>query len=317
MLGAIWGGLLGTDQVRKQDNFFELGGSSLMAMQMIAQVEKASGKRLNSRVVLLSSLRQLARELSGEKTADTESHTVREATPFFFANGLFGTHHRPPAADARYGVLICAPIAQEYMRTHWLFRQLASQLVREGVHVMRFDYTGCGDSVGAQLAGGPQRWCEDAKLAGAEFRNRADLDRVVVLGARLGGYIAAASFPELDAVLWDPVESGARYLQELKQLQSDISRGRREPFETRMLAGFEFNDALRRDLNAVELQPALDAARGRRIALRSEQIGEEVGWAQAKYWQDAVLSPKVIQALKSACLGGLRDSRERALLRAG
>lgn len=316
-LGAIWARLLDVSEVRQKDNFFELGGTSLMAMQMIAQVEKETGKRLNPRVVLLSSLRQLAREVSGDKKeVGVTSTSHREAAPFFFGHGLFGTHHRPKSQNSRRGLLICTPIAQEYMRTHWLFRQLANVLVREGVHVMRFDYTGCGDSVGAQLSGGPARWSEDAKLAAAELRKRADIDHLTVIGARLGACIAAAAFPDEDLVLWDPVQSGGLYLQELKQLQAGKARGK-AAFETRALGGFEFSDALRRDLDALELQPLLDAGRGRRTVLLSEQVGEDIGWANAQRWQDAVLSSKVVQALKSAALGGRRDSRERPLLRAG
>jgi len=316
MLGAIWGRLLGTEHVGKQDNFFELGGSSLMAMQMIAQVEQETGKRLNSRVVLLSSLRQLAAELGGEGNVSGESHAQREAVPFFFANGLFGTHHRPRSSDTRAGVLICAPIAQEYMRTHWLFRQLAGQLTREGVQVLRFDYTGCGDSLGAQLAGGPERWCEDARQAESEFRRRAELDRVIVLGARLGGYIAAAAFPALDSVLWDPVRSGRQYLDELKQLQIDMSGGRAS-LETRVLGGFEFTDGLRREIAALELDPILKASSARRTVISSDQMGENPWFAHSAGWQDMVLSPRILQTLKAACLGELRDSRKRALLRTG
>jgi amino acid adenylation domain-containing protein len=298
---GLWRDLLGVDEIRPTDNFFDLGGHSLLSMQMIARIEREKGKRLSPRLILMSSLTQIASELAGE--AKPEAAAVagqREAVPFFFASGLFGTHHRP-RSDSQIGVLICAPIAQEYMRTHWLFRQLANQLVREGMHVMRFDYTGCGDSRGASLSGGPAQWTLDVQAAVDEFRKRSGIRHLVVIGARMGAYLAAAAVPEADLILWDPIESGEQYLSELEAVHREKFPGS-ETSQQVGLGGFEFPESLRNDIAALKLDAVLGKARKVRV-IRSAELGENAGWQNAADWYHAVLSGTILQALRQARAG--------------
>lgn len=64
-LAGIWSELLGTP-VALADNFFDLGGHSLLAMEMVMQVERRTGVRLNLLRVASSTLRALAAELPAE-----------------------------------------------------------------------------------------------------------------------------------------------------------------------------------------------------------------------------------------------------------
>ena len=66
MLADIWIDLLNIERVGVRDNFFDLGGHSLMAMTMVAKVEKATGVRLNFLKIANSSLRVLAAGLPEE-----------------------------------------------------------------------------------------------------------------------------------------------------------------------------------------------------------------------------------------------------------
>jgi acyl carrier protein len=66
LLAAIWSELLEIPIVSVRDNFFDLGGHSLMAMTMVAKVEKATGVRLNFLKIANSSLRVLAAGLPDE-----------------------------------------------------------------------------------------------------------------------------------------------------------------------------------------------------------------------------------------------------------
>ncbi|GHJ47261.1 hypothetical protein Cs7R123_46030 [Catellatospora sp. TT07R-123] len=50
-LAGIWSGLLGVDAIRPDDDFFAVGGTSLIAVQLIAQVRAALGVRLSMRVI--------------------------------------------------------------------------------------------------------------------------------------------------------------------------------------------------------------------------------------------------------------------------
>jgi Phosphopantetheine attachment site/AMP-binding enzyme C-terminal domain len=56
---------LGVTRVGVYDNFFDLGGSSILCFRVIERIERELGKRLSPRVLLLSSLEQVAAELSG------------------------------------------------------------------------------------------------------------------------------------------------------------------------------------------------------------------------------------------------------------
>ena len=63
MLADIWQDLLGIGDIASDANFFDIGGHSLLAMTMIARVEKKSGVRLNLLKVANGSLRTLAMDL--------------------------------------------------------------------------------------------------------------------------------------------------------------------------------------------------------------------------------------------------------------
>ena len=51
------------------------------------------------------------------------------------------------AAPAR-SCLLAQPIGHDYIKSHRAHRQIALRLSRRGVNVLRFDFTGCGDSEG-------------------------------------------------------------------------------------------------------------------------------------------------------------------------
>ena len=73
--------------------------------------------------------------------------------PVFFNNKnqrqLYGVHHSPRANKlAPRAIVFCPPLGQEYIRTHWACKLLAKQLARGGAHVLRFDWSGHGNSAG-------------------------------------------------------------------------------------------------------------------------------------------------------------------------
>jgi pimeloyl-ACP methyl ester carboxylesterase len=114
-------------------------------------------------------------------------------------------------------VLLCHPWGPEYIHAYRAVRQLAKLLSAAGLHVMRFDYYGTGDSAGDSAAGDPAAWGQDIRAALAELRDMAETARVSLVGLRLGASLAAevAAQPESaieSLVLWDPVISGADYL---------------------------------------------------------------------------------------------------------
>ncbi|HET6343384.1 MAG TPA: alpha/beta hydrolase [Myxococcota bacterium] len=149
------------------------------------------------------------------------------ATAKFFGEAskqLLGVYHPPRGAGAGdRGVLLCYPGPQEYMRTHWAFRNLADLLTRAGLHVFRFDYYGTGDSAGASDAGSVSQWLEDIVLAATELQDVAGVTRISLVGLRVGAALAALAcrgrLRARELVLWEPVVDGAAYLEELRQVE--------------------------------------------------------------------------------------------------
>lgn len=143
--------------------------------------------------------------------------------PCFFgprARRLFGCYHEPQTWPAReYGVVLCYPVGQEYIRSHRACQHLASAIARAGFPTLRFDYYGTGDSAGDPDEVDLSRWRGDLALAVEELRARSGVGPVVVAGLRLGASLALTAAPRIDdlagLVLWEPVVSGSAYLDEL------------------------------------------------------------------------------------------------------
>ena len=63
-LAAVWRELIGVDDVRPGDNFFELGGDSLLAVDMMARVERDTGVRLSVLAIATGTLDTLAQVIA-------------------------------------------------------------------------------------------------------------------------------------------------------------------------------------------------------------------------------------------------------------
>ena len=143
---------------------------------------------------------------------------------YFFggnARQLFGAFHEA-SGSGEHGVVLAYPGPQEYMQSHYAFRLLAAQLAREGRSVLRFDWSGTGDSAGDSV--NFQQWREDLQLAVQELKDVSNARKISIVGFRLGATIAASTpfkQPIEELVLWEPVIHGHSYLEELS------ARGRR------------------------------------------------------------------------------------------
>ncbi|MGF1561308.1 MAG: serine aminopeptidase domain-containing protein [Geminicoccaceae bacterium] len=145
-------------------------------------------------------------------------------TPLYFGSSerrLFGVYHAPALASPRVpAALLCAPFGQEAIRSQRIYRLLAEQLSRHGAPVLRFDYTGCGDSAGACEAGSLSTWAEDIASAHQELCDMSGATRILWLGLRLGASLALHTsstkrVQPAGLVLWEPVIDGARYVREI------------------------------------------------------------------------------------------------------
>ena len=85
LLATVWRELLGTTAVRTSDNFFDIGGHSLMAVDMVARVQRETGVQLNLLDIANSTLATLAAELAVRLVPD--AHPAKRG---FGLRKLFG-----------------------------------------------------------------------------------------------------------------------------------------------------------------------------------------------------------------------------------
>jgi len=262
--------------------------------------------------------------------------------PFHFGSGkqpLFGVYHAPGVARSVVeAVVICQPLGHEYIRAHRSLRNLATRLSQGGLHVLRFDYFGCGDSAGDLKDATFERWRKDVATAIDELKDMSGATRVSVVGVRFGAtlaLLATASRRDIEtAVLWDPVARGAVYIEELANLQQRwlASRPRLTPppgrKEQEELLGFPLRPALKQELEAVDLgQTAATGARrivlvnsagmdaaavGTRLAalqpdLVVETMADDCAWHHAGSVHHAVLATAIVEGI-SRCF----ETRRRA-----
>ena len=140
-------------------------------------------------------------------------------TPVSF-DGCFGWLH---AGWSDRGVVLCGPLGHEAVATHQGWRQLADTLCGQGLHVVRFDYRGTGDSVGDDAdAARLQNWQQNVENAAVLLRHRCQVTSITLVGLRFGAALAMMAAPRIDAVnaiaLLAPAISGKTHLRELRLL---------------------------------------------------------------------------------------------------
>jgi dienelactone hydrolase len=170
--------------------------------------------------------------------------SAREAAgPIYFRSGnraLFGWIHWPAAGSAAdLGVVICKPFGFEAICSHLSVRAFAEAVSALGIPTLRFDYAGTGDS--EDLDPGSNQvevWRGDIIAACEELRRRSGVERLCLLGVRLGATLAALAAPSckgVDAIAaLAPLPIGKRYLRELRTFEMaashlDVSTGAAEP----------------------------------------------------------------------------------------
>ena len=160
---------------------------------------------------------------------------------------LFGFLHLPE--KSRAGVVFCHPFGDEKKCSHRVMVEAARALDADGVAVLRFDMTGCGDSEGGFRDATVVRWREDLAAAADLVCNRAGVNALGLLGLRLGASIAAlaaADLPKLAFLaLWEPIVSGRSAFEAdlrrklIKQMMTD---GRSSDSRKELLAKLERGD---------------------------------------------------------------------------
>ena len=231
--------------------------------------------------------------------------------PFFFGRSersLFGCYHSPTARSARPGaVLLCNPFGQEAIRSHRIYALLSSKLAKVGLHVMRFDYYGTGDSGGAVEEGCQEQWLEDILEANDELLGSSGVSRVTWVGLRYGATLAMLASQRLRRpiarlIAWDPVVNGAAYLAELKEAHAAFMLDEiphwQPSFPTGSEAlGFPLGPDLQSAIAAID-DDRLGRPKARQVAVMATSQKPEIQrfrrsaelWGDSMHWLDVTSS---------------------------
>ncbi|MGH7437650.1 MAG: alpha/beta fold hydrolase [Polyangiaceae bacterium] len=190
---------------------------------------------------------------------------------------------------ARLGLVICNPFGFEAVCAHRSLRHFAQAAAEAGFPALRFDYDGTGDSAGDDRD--PDRlfaWVASVRHAIEALPRLAGIERVVVMGVRLGAMIAALAAAEQGDVhgliAIAPVVAGKTYLRELRALQ--MSLGLREPAPgaaveacAQEAIGFCVTSETHSALTAVDLTKLEPRPAPRALLLERNDLPASDGWA--------------------------------------
>jgi alpha-beta hydrolase superfamily lysophospholipase len=170
----------------------------------------------------------MTHNVNAAKTARRPAIPGGVARPLYIDSGaskLFGWLHLPETQrSTSLGVVICNPFGYESICAHRSVREFAEAFAAAGIPALRFDYSGTGDSGDVdENSDHLKLWSRDVISASCELKSRAGVDRVCLVGIRLGALLAtlaAAESSMIDSmILIGPVVSGRRYVNELRMTQ--------------------------------------------------------------------------------------------------
>jgi exosortase A-associated hydrolase 2 len=113
------------------------------------------------------------------------------------------------ARAGKPGILYCHPFGEERNLSHATVVKTARALAAAGFPVLRFDFSGCGDSEGDLERATVESWLAEIGLAADLLKERTGVTKVGYWGLRSGANLAwHAAFARGDSgfsILWNPV----------------------------------------------------------------------------------------------------------------
>lgn len=217
--------------------------------------------------------------------------------PFFLpVDGIeiFCLHYTTGRGTPRGAVLYLHPFAEEMNKSRRMAALQSRRFAQAGWEVLQLDLSGCGDSQGEFGDTGWDRWLTEAVAALDWLRGRVD-GPIWLWGLRAGALIASHAArrapPPVRLLLWQPLTSGARQLQQIlrlrvagaaiggekaasgvRELRKRIAAGNAEE-----IAGYVISPTLATGLEQADL--LLPAGDGR------------VGWLEVSHHSDAGVLP--------------------------
>jgi len=293
-LAKLWQEILPECKLTRDSVFVETGGDSLSAMRLNAAVQRTFKTNIPPRMLLVANLKQLAssfdvdntdqHERSDPEKQDSNSDSSVETSktdrlnettsgkpvalePIMFpAQGqtLYGVIHHPQQDSKDTAVLMCSSIAHEYMKVHSLYQSIAMNLSKQGYCVMRFDYTGFGNSSGEPGTANIDNWRNDIIQAAARLRKTSKKTKLTMVVCRLGLPLLLSAFDckTTRIVALDPVYNGRAYTDHLAKLHQFAlvntdryrhAQTKSHPFER---FGYLYSENLLSEISSLQVDPS-------------------------------------------------------------
>jgi len=157
-------------------------------------------------------------------------------------------------------VVICSPIGFEYIRAHQTIRRLAENLSAAGFTVLRFDYHGCGDSIGSDRDDDRvAKWLESIATVVQFARELSGNHEVNLIGLRMGATLAYKStenLPIANLILWNPCPEGRTFVRDMQIVEQagiGSSMEQRPPDIAVDAAGFILTDETVSSLSQLQM----------------------------------------------------------------
>ncbi len=145
---------------------------------------------------------------------EEQNYCIRDSKHLFYSLYL-------PKGNAKSGIVMCSPVAEEKVRTVRVMVSFARALASLGIAAIMFDYYGDGDSEGNFEDATFDDRLDDIKFVYKFFQDKCSLEKVGILGLRWGATLAAQLADVLSPnllILWEPIIDTEKHLYEFLRL---------------------------------------------------------------------------------------------------
>lgn len=220
--------------------------------------------------------------------------------PLYFGSAsqpLFGMLHRPQGALRQTGIVLCPSWGTEALRSYRGLRQLAQMLSQSGFPVLRFDYSGTGDSGGDGRQAGVATWLDDLREAAALLRTETGVTGLCLTGLRFGALlaqeaVASGAVSAQSVALWDAPPSGEVFVANLQQMDQAFNEKRAQQRRLRSQLAAPARD----ELLGHDWPDGLDADIARLPGLRRDLPGRVIFVSRDRTPPDSVESIRLPDA---------------------
>jgi pimeloyl-ACP methyl ester carboxylesterase len=176
--------------------------------------------------------------------------------PLYFGKSqrMFGIYYPAQGVPLGHAMLIAGPLLNENIRAQFVLKQIAERCAAKGFDVLRFDYSGLGNSPDRTAEATLDMWVADIVEAAQELTALSGSRTKAVVAVRFSANLVSALTDHCTIerlVLWDPLLTGAQWLELLLEERDNLPSRLREQVsgDNSQFSGHEvgegFVDALR------------------------------------------------------------------------